>query len=266
MIIEQIPEDLRILCYAELSLAIVGLITNTIQVYIITVKKKKFIFQYLLRSLSVADILTCLVSALSVVVLFFDSNQYWWLFYFSAEVFFMMSGISVIHVISLTWDRFIAVLYPLRHRRMLTKKRVKRFLLTLWCLYIVVAATDFYLYFSRLHYKLLKHLLHILICSSGFSYIVVYGSIAVKILRTNRTPHRHTGTKKSRRTLIVCFLTSVLLLFTQVVSLNISMDNLWFFIILSLNTITNSLVYFGFMELNRWCCKSTQHRSGSSSN
>ena len=259
MIIEEFPERFQILSYIELSLAIAGLILNAFQIYTISVKKQKTIFQYLLRSLSTADILTCFISAISVLALFLETAQYpKHMFQASGEIYYITSGISTSHVIALTWDRFIAVFYPLRHRRMITKKRITCFLLILWSLHIVVSVVGFYLFYSGLYFYSLKLLLYVLISISGFSYTVVYSSIAVKIFRTSRSSHRQTGTKKFRRTLLVCFLTSALLLFTEVASLNVTMSNIWFFIILNSNTIINSLIYFGFMVLCRRCCKSTQ--------
>ena len=117
----------------EFALSIFGFLCNSFQIVHLISKRRRTLFQTYLLSLSVADILTCIFSFVST-----------W-FYFQRDrrnrelLKYLMCGynisvfLSTAHICLIAFDRFLTVSRPLRHKLLLKKRSVVRYMhIILW--------------------------------------------------------------------------------------------------------------------------------------
>ena len=124
-----------------LSLGALIAIVNLVEVIMIAkIKRKKKIYEILLLSLSVSDlmfgILNVFVCSFYLVYGFKNQNliNTTYTFYF----FFILS--SVFHLLFITIDRLVIVLKPLKHRTFWTMKKLYAVLFLIWILAVLLSA------------------------------------------------------------------------------------------------------------------------------
>jgi len=262
MWITKFSQDQQIRFYVEISVAISGIILNVLQFRFLARKgRQKTTFEIFLQSLVIADTMFCLVSVFSVCLLLTDIavHNMELLRSVSLTVYYAFSNISYVHVIALTLDRFVIVYYPFKHRTTLSKRHIIRFLLLVWFVYVFLGAVAIYLSVKGVYDSLMRALMQYMLPFGALTTICVYLAIAVKMLQNGRSkqPIRTSQadqTNKRRRTVLVCFLTSILFLCTNGLAYTDAGSTMNIFnIVLNLNTCLNSLIYFGIMRLCSRC-------------
>ena len=129
----------------ELPLGIIVALLNIIEIILILRLKRKKIFEIVLISLSVADLLFGLSNASICVVFFarwrdesvFDAT-------FTSYFFFVLT--SIFHLIFIAIDRLSAIVRPIRHKVLMTRKKVYIILCAVW---IAAVTTTLALYLSN---------------------------------------------------------------------------------------------------------------------
>ena len=124
----------------ELSLGVLIAVLNLVEiVMIVKIKRKKKLYEILLFSLSVSDFMFG-ISNIFVNIFFLAgacTNEHLLETAFTLYVFFVLT--SIFHLSFITVDRLIAVLKPLQHKTILSRKRVYTFLILLWILTVMIS-------------------------------------------------------------------------------------------------------------------------------
>ena len=123
----------------RLALGILGIILNAVQIRMITRKRKtRQPFQITLLSLSVADLLiaiTLLTSGVDYLLISLNIAHFKGWFYLVQLSFYGFSLLSsMLHVSFIALQRLLAVLYPLRIKRILTGRRCLIAIAVIWVL------------------------------------------------------------------------------------------------------------------------------------
>ena len=144
---------------------------------------------YLLVSLAIADLIVTMVCAPSVVAIVGkktfvgDCAENLELAYVVSSNF--SCGASVLHLAAISVDRFIAVIFPLRHGRIMKSYRLKVMLIVFWGVAVV---------FASLRVPFLKEtafMVFVMFVISYFLIIGAYVSIAISVfLMTKRKKKR----------------------------------------------------------------------------
>ena len=125
----------------ELSLGVLIAILNLVEIImIVKIKRKKKLYEILLLSLSVSDFMFG-ISNIFVNIFFLAgacTNEHLLETAFTLYVFFVLT--SIFHLSFITVDRLIAVLKPLQHKTILSRKRVNTFLILLWIVAVMISA------------------------------------------------------------------------------------------------------------------------------
>ena len=126
----------------ELSLGVLIAILNLVEIILIAkIKRKRQLYEILLLSLSVSDFMFG-ISNVFVNIFFLKgicNNQHLVTTAFTIYVFFVLT--SIFHLSFITVDRLIAVLKPLQHKLVLSRKRVYIILVLLWILAVAISAS-----------------------------------------------------------------------------------------------------------------------------
>ena len=126
----------------ELSLGVLIATLNLVEIImIVKIKRKKKLYEILLLSLSVSDFMFG-ISNIFVNIFFLAgacTNEHLLETAFTLYVFFVLT--SIFHLSFITVDRLIAVLKPLQHKIILSRKRVYTFLILLWIVPVMISAS-----------------------------------------------------------------------------------------------------------------------------
>ena len=126
----------------ELSLGVLIAILNLVEIImIVKIKRKKKQYEILLLSLSVSDFMFGM-SNIFVNIFFLEgacSNEHLLETAFTTYVFFVLT--SIFHLSFITVDRLIAVLKPLQHKIVFSRKKVYIFLVLLWILAATISTS-----------------------------------------------------------------------------------------------------------------------------
>ena len=126
----------------ELSLGVLIATLNLVEIImIVKIKRKKKLYEILLLSLSVSDFMFG-ISNIFVNIFFLAgacTNEHLLETGFTLYVFFILT--SIFHLSFITVDRLIAVLKPLQHKIILSRKRVYTFLILLWIVPVMISAS-----------------------------------------------------------------------------------------------------------------------------
>ena len=104
-----------------LSISIIALIANTAEV-IFLLKRGKTLHIYLLLSLCITDFLFSLSYSVFIVLLIMKFHPF--VIYFLWIIIVMILS-SYVHLAAIAIDRFLSVFYPIYHRIMADRRRVK---------------------------------------------------------------------------------------------------------------------------------------------
>ena len=132
-------DDVGLKRFVELALGVLIAIVNFIEIILLAKIKKKKVFEIILLSLSVSDLMFGLSHG-SVSIFYLAhacSFEVLREVFCTFVVFFNLS--SILHLLFITVDRFIAILLPFKHKSYLSKKRFYIFLALLWTLAIMIS-------------------------------------------------------------------------------------------------------------------------------
>ena len=116
-------------------LALIILFSNTVEIILILRCKSKKLFDKLLLSLALSDILVGLaVIAFKSIGLVRHNALPWLEGEDCANIFIISSNFSMSNLIFITVDRFLAVRFPVKHRILLTERRVNTVIALVWFL------------------------------------------------------------------------------------------------------------------------------------
>ena len=260
----------------QLILAVIAMILNMAEMYLMKKRKKYFPSEFLMISLAVADFLFSLLVTITLTLSMTYHNEglTGWVV---NECFHMLTSFSIIasilHVVGISIDRLIAVLFPLRHRVRTDTIKMKRAVFSIWLLTLTfVASLSVYKYYRGFTYLMnddsLDHKTELVISYTMFIscfivaliYLIITRRLAMQasFLRSFRrsTSSRHKR-KNNRRnkvetvalltacivtlSFLVCTLPSACLPIVENVSHTIHTVSLCFLVC---NSICNPIVYF----------------------
>ena len=126
---------------SELSLSVFIVILNFVEILmILKFKKKNEIYDIILLSLSVSDLLFGLSNVFVNIFILTGSCESEALLQ-ATYVFYVFSVLSsIFHLMFITMDRVKAILQPFQHKTFMTRKRIFIFLVLLWTLAVAISA------------------------------------------------------------------------------------------------------------------------------
>ena len=168
-------------------LSIVGLISNIAEVILLSCQKtRRTKYQNMIFSLSSADICTCSFSLLCFIylnliygvtskersdrIVFVVSNELLW---------FSVSS-SLLHVLAVSFDRLLAVRYPVKHRFWFTHKKNKRLIIVIWVLSFLLILPTMFVHLLTDRSYILQQVISSLVLLTGLLIIFLYAYIIRK--------------------------------------------------------------------------------------
>ena len=125
----------------DLSFGIVIVVLNIIEITIICRLRNKKIYEVLLLSLSVSDLLFGLSNSVKCIIFLSDHKKYE-----SLEItYFYFIATSILHLTWISLDHVWAVHAPLKHNINVTKKRTVTLIIATW-LFTTMAASSMFIY------------------------------------------------------------------------------------------------------------------------
>ena len=115
----------------DLTIGLIVALLNIMEIILILrLKRKKKIFEIVLLSLSVADLLFGLSNA-SICVVFLGNWKDESVFDITYTTYFFFVLTSILHLVFIAIDRLSAIVRPIRHNIFMTRKRIYAFLAVL---------------------------------------------------------------------------------------------------------------------------------------
>ena len=227
-------------------------VINIIEIGILVRNRKNLKnYERLLLSLSVADLLVGITFLASVLVQFKRGS------YTPISVGFWYSiTTSLFHIVLLTLDRAIAVLYPLKHRIWITAKFTKISIGMSW-IFSLLTVTSSLLNRNKL---VTKTVIGYMTDLAIFMLVIAYSIIIYKVLikRYRHGPLNRSNSLVTRRDLnlvvVSIFITATFAGFTLPFSIKTvthNKENFVDMLVIVLNSLTNPIIYFFWMFLQR---------------
>ena len=126
--------------YVKLSLGVLIAILNLLEIImIVKIRRKKKIYEVLLLSLSISDLMFGISNVVIPVTYLMHGSMFQGLIdgAYTSYLFFVLT--SIFHLLFITMDSLFIVLRPLQHKVFLTRKKVYRILGFLWMLAVVLS-------------------------------------------------------------------------------------------------------------------------------
>ena len=228
------------------------IVINIIEIGMLVRKRKNLKnYERLLLSLSVADLLvgiTFLVYLLPWLEKSYDKPI--------SAVFWYSITTSLFHVVLLTLDRAVAVLFPLKHRAWITTKFTKISIAVSW-MSSLLSVTSFLFNRSK---RITKTIIGYMTILTIVILVIVYSVITHKVMikRYKQGPQYRFGPSTRRDLNLVAisiFITVTFAGFTIPFSIKSVTNNKESFqqmLMIVLNSLTNPLIYFFWMFLQRY--------------
>ena len=227
-------------------------VINIIEIGILARNHKNLtIYERLLLSLSVADLLVGITFLVSLLAQFEKGSNLR-----ISVVFWYSITTSLFHIVLLTLDRAIAVLYPLKHRIWITVKFINISIGMSW-VFSLLTVTSFLFNRSKMVTKtIIGYMTELAICI----LVIVYSIIIYKVLikRYRHGPLNRSRSLFTRRDLnlvvISIFITVTFAAFTLPFSIKSVAHKKESFVdklFIVLNSLTNPITYFFWMFLQR---------------
>ena len=167
-------------CLSLLILASAIIIANIVEIIFITrVRKNMSLFQLLLFSLAVADLFVG-ISGWCIAVLELHGVKIAKLQLGSIVCFAIAASVN--HVNAITIDRLLAIRWPLRHKYLVSRKRISIYIATTWCVSIVMLMPMFVSDGD----DLTKYILSICIITYSGAMVFVYSYIIYRTVVVRR--------------------------------------------------------------------------------
>eukprot|EP00111_Clytia_hemisphaerica_P005498 TCONS_00015945-protein len=262
----------------QIILAVIAMLLNMAEMHLMKKRKKYFPSELLMISLAVADFLFSLLVVLTLTLTLTYHND-GPTGRMVNECLYMLTSFSIIasilHVVGISIDRLIAVLFPLRHRVRTDAVKMKRAVFSIWLLTLAfVASISVYKYHRGLAYLMnddsLHHKSELLISYTIFIscfivaliYLIITRRLAMQAsflrsFRRSTSRHKQNKSRNNRRSkvetvalltacivtvsFLVCTLPSACLPIVNNVSNTIHTISLCFLVC---NSICNPIVYF----------------------
>ena len=152
-----------------ITLSSIIAILNVYEIVLIVRYKNRKAFDKLLLSLAVSDLVVALTVIAFKLADLLTGNKVAWLDGTNfANIFILSISFSMSNLIAITADRFLAVRFPIKHRILLTGRRVNAVIITIWSLCIVSVTI-----YSLIQFKWRDQMEISLNMASGF--ILLYG-------------------------------------------------------------------------------------------
>ena len=160
-------------------IALLVVLFNSIEIILILRVKNKRIFDRLLLSLAFSDALVgAVVAIVKAVDIKYGSNFSWLQKKDFANIFLLSMIFSVVNLIAITVDRFLAVQFPIKHRILSTARRANTCIAALWMLCLISVIFNGLVTFVWVnHITLLLYLSSVSILVYSVLIIVLYGAI-----------------------------------------------------------------------------------------
>ena len=173
--------------------SILGLFGNTV-LMVVLLRKKKTVFEYSILCLSLADGIFSLAMATFGLILIIPQLEaiFSWLMIISGVQLYTVIAVFLLSIF-MAIQRFIAVLFPLKCRRILTKKRCIAVLISIWITSAILATLigTMVLAWEWLGY---------IMASSCFVMFVVYGAICYNLSRKKQLVAQCNSVQSRQRT------------------------------------------------------------------
>ena len=168
-----------------LVIALLAVLLNIAEVGFILHMQEKRIFDRLLLSLALSDVLVGVtVSALKATKLHFDGYFAWLKREDFANIFLLSMAFSYTNILAIAIDRFLAVQYPIKHRMLSTAKRANIVIVLLWLSCIIAVAVDCLITYKwRGHVNYTLYSVSISALLFGAAIVVLYCTIFHLICR-----------------------------------------------------------------------------------
>ena len=248
--------------YAFVAIGVTGVALNSLEmIMILKGGQYRVPFQMSVLSLAVADFLTSLTVAICSVLIFslkIGSQDYQMAesFYILVVIFSTIS--SQLHVIFITIQRLIAVLFPFNCKRIMTSFRCGLMLALIWVLSLVVTGLIKYMFFAVNALTIVSGVV------IGFSYILIVYRIRNRPITSNRDSTKGLDLILYSGILFILFVACYFPFTIYTFIKGYKTDNgPWIIIYYMywLNIVTNPLVYFLFKMFKGGagkCCKTHQ--------
>ena len=131
-------DDTGLKRFVELAFGVLIALVNFIEIILLAKIKKKKVYEIILLSLSVSDLMFGLSHGSVSIFYLANACKFEVLCEVFCTFFVFFNLSSILHLLFITVDRFIAILLPFKHKSYLSKKRFYTFLAMLWILAIMI--------------------------------------------------------------------------------------------------------------------------------
>ena len=126
----------------EISFIAVGfmiIVANLVEVICVVRKKNKTTFEKLLLSLALSDLLVGVIITVYKTLDFVLDRKPWLNEGVTGFVFILSSVFSLLNLLAITIDRFLAIRFPIKHRVLVTPRRANAVVILVWVSTCLVA-------------------------------------------------------------------------------------------------------------------------------
>ena len=247
----------------DLSFGFAVVILNIIEIIIIgRLKRKKRIYEILLLSLSISDLLFGLSNVIISILLLSGSKKYQPL-EITYVTYFYSIATSILHLSWITVDRLLAVYSPVKHNSYVTRKRTKYIIIITWICTVIITSSIFaYDELTKCaksntttealnnHQHHFRHASSIIILTTDVVFLFSYSYIVYLLHKQANAVKRSSGSytrHKQMKTFILCVIVAVVFVFFTLpyCLMFLATGNIpfWASMLLVCNSGMNSIVY-----------------------
>ena len=114
------------------------IVTNLVEIICIVRKKDKTPFEKLLLSLALSDLLVGVITTVYKTLDLVLGQKPWLLDKMTVVVFTLSTIFSLQNLLAITIDRFLAIRFPIKHRILVTPRRINALITFIWLLSLLV--------------------------------------------------------------------------------------------------------------------------------
>ena len=251
--------------YADIALSALVILLNIAEIIIISrIKRRKTIYEKLLLSLSVADGLFGLINGLQIIFRLYASRDLSQdIVEVSIIIYFFFIFSSLLHLLFISLNRVWAICSPLKHRIIVTRKRIHIAIAVLWIFTMSVTLAVFLDSFLDEPYSFWNILLGIaILVLISDAVFLIFNTILIYMIKKKETVTENKEGRcqmksTERAVLRVCVVITIMFVFFTapwaIIKLTAGQGPSWTHILLILNSAVNSVVYFFKGYLKQSC-------------
>ena len=114
------------------------IVANLVEIICIVRKKDKTTFEKLLLSLALSDLLVGVITTVYKTLDLVLGQKPWLLDKMTVVVFTLSTIFSLQNLLAITIDRFLAIRFPIKHRILVTPRRINAMIIFIWLLSLLV--------------------------------------------------------------------------------------------------------------------------------